>query len=62
MVIADAVAPTLSSVLTDIGSVFTALTGYVGNVCTTIVNTPILLLSFAVGIAFVIVRFVKALF
>ena len=58
----DIVAPTLSSVLTDVGSVFTALIGYVGNVCTTIVNTPILLLSFSIGIAFVIVRFVKALF
>ena len=62
MVTADAVAPTLSSVLTDIGSVFTALIGYVGDVCTTIVSTPVLLLSFSVGIAFVIVRFVKALF
>lgn len=62
MPVADAVAPTLSSILTDVGTVFTALIGYVGTVCTTIVNTPVLLISFCLGIGFVIVRFVKAMF
>ena len=59
MPVADAVVPTLSSILTDVGTVFTAL---VGTVCTTIVNTPVLLISFCLGIGFVIVRFVKAMF
>ncbi len=53
---------TLSSVLTDIGSVFTALIGYVGNVCQTIVNNPLLLIGFCIPFAFAIVKFVKRLF
>lgn len=62
MQVADTVAPTLASILTDVGSVFTALIGWVGDVCTTMVNTPVLLISFCLGIGFVIVRFVKAMF
>ena len=31
---------TLASVLTDIGSVFTSMIGYVGSVCETIVGNP----------------------
>lgn len=53
---------TLSSVLTDIGSVFTALIGYVSNVCSTIVSNPLLLLGFCIPFAFAIVSFVKRLF
>lgn len=53
---------TLSSLLTDIGSIFTALIGYVGNVCTTIVSQPLLLLGVAIPFAFAIVSFVRRLF
>lgn len=53
---------TLSSVLTDIGSVFTSLTGYVGDVCEIIVANPILLVGFSIPFAFAIVSFVKKMF
>ena len=53
---------TLSSVLTDIGSVFTSMIGYVGNVCETIVGNPVLLIGFCIPFAFAIVKFVKRLF
>ena len=55
-------ATTLSDVLTSIGSVFTALIGYVGDVCETIVSTPVLLIGFCIPFAFAIVHFVKKLF
>lgn len=60
MLIAEAT--TLSSVLESIGTVFTALIGYVGSICQTIVDNPILLLGFAIPFAFAIVHFVKKLF
>lgn len=53
---------TLASVLTDIGSVFTSMIGYVGNVCETIVGNPVLLIGFCIPFAFAIVKFVKRLF
>ena len=53
---------TLSTVLTDIGSVFTSMIGYVGNICETIVGNPLLLIGFTIPFVFAIVRFVKALF
>lgn len=53
---------TLTSVLTDIGSVFTNLIGYVQSVCETIVSNPLLLLGFTIPFAFAIVKFVKRLF
>lgn len=53
---------TLASLLTDIGSIFTALIGYVSNVCQTIVSNPLLLLGFAIPFAFAIVTFVKKMF
>lgn len=59
MLIADI---TLSSVLTDIGSVFTALIGYVGSICETIVANPLLLVGFCIPFSFAIVKFVKRLF
>ena len=52
----------LQSVLTDIGSVFTSLIGYVGDVCETIVGNPILLIGFTIPFAFAIVSFVKRMF
>lgn len=53
---------TLSSVLENVGSVFTALIGYVGDICETIVGNPLLLLGFTIPFAFAIVSFVKRLF
>ncbi len=53
---------TLSSVLTDIGSVFTSMIGYVGSVCETIVGNPLLLIGFCIPFAFAIVKFVKRMF
>lgn len=53
---------TLSSVLTDIGSVFTSMIGYVGSICETIVGQPLLLIGFCIPFAFAIVSFVKKLF
>lgn len=53
---------TLASVLSDIGSVFASLVGYVGDVCETIVSNPVLLLGFSIPFAFAIVKFVKRLF
>ena len=53
---------TLASVLTDIGSVFTSLTGYVGDVCGIIVSNPLLLVGFSIPFAFAIVTFVKKMF
>ena len=52
-------ATTLSTLLTNVGDVFTAFIGYVGDVCETIVGTPLLLLSACVGLAFAIIGFVK---
>ena len=53
---------TLSSVLTDVGSVFTSMIGYVGSVCEAIVGNPLLLIGFCIPIAFAIVHFVKKMF
>lgn len=53
---------TLTSVLTDIGSVFTAMVGYVGDICKTIVDNPLLLVGFCIPFGFAIVSFVKKLF
>lgn len=48
---------TLASVLTDIGSVFTSMIGYVGSVCETIVGNPLLLIGFCIPFAFAIASF-----
>ena len=55
-------ASTLSDVLTNVGSVFTALIGYVSTVCETIVSNPLLLVGVCLPIAFAIVSFVRKLF
>lgn len=55
-------ASTLSTVLADIGSVFTAMIGYVGDICETIVGNPLLLVGFCIPFAFAIVGFVKRMF
>lgn len=53
---------TLSTVLTDIGNVFTSMIGYVGSICETIVGQPLLLIGFCIPFAFAIVSFVRRLF
>ena len=53
---------TLSSVLANVGSVFTSFVGYVGDVCETIVYNPILLLGFCVPFVFAIIKLVKRMF
>lgn len=53
---------TLASVLENVGTVFTSLTGYVGDVCGIIVNNPLLLLGFSIPFAFAIVSFVRKMF
>ncbi len=53
---------TLSQLLTDMGSVFTAMIGYVGDICSAIVAQPLLLIGVAIPLAFAIVSFVKRLF
>ena len=41
----DPVVPTMTTLLTDLGTVATSVFSWVGNVATTIVSTPILLLT-----------------
>jgi len=60
MLIAEAT--TLASLLTSIGSVFSAFIGYVGDIAEAIVGTPLLLLGVSIPIAFGIVSFVRRLF
>lgn len=60
MLVAEAM--TLSDLLTSIGSIFTALIGYVGDICTAITSQPLLLIGFAIPFTFAIVSFVRKLF
>lgn len=53
---------TLSQLLTDMGSVFTAMIGYVGDICSAIVSQPLLLIGLAIPLAFAVVTFVRKLF
>ena len=52
----------LPGLLTAIGSIFTALIGYVSSICTTITDEPLLLLGVAIPFTFAIVSFVRKLF
>ena len=60
MLVAEAT--TLASLLTSIGSIFTAFISYVGDIAEAIVGTPLLLLGVSIPIAFAIVTFVRKLF
>lgn len=53
---------TLATVLSDVGTVFESLIGYVGDICSTIISNPLLLLGFTIPFAFAIVKFVKRMF
>lgn len=52
---------TLSSILTDIGSVFTQIISWVGTVTTTIVSSPLLLIGVSIPIAGAGIGFFKRL-
>jgi len=52
---------TLQSWLTDLGSIFTAMTGYVGSICEMFMTTPVLMVSFGIVFAFSIIGLVKRL-
>ena len=53
--------PTLTSILADITSVFTAAIGWVGQVATTVVDTPLLLVGCILGIGGVAISYFKRL-
>lgn len=53
--------PTLTEFLTTLGSVFTALMGYVGDVFDFIASNPLCLVFIGSSLAFIIVRFTKKL-
>lgn len=55
-------AMTLQELLSTIGSIFTALVGYVGDICNAIAAQPLLLIGFALPFAFAVVSFVRRLF
>lgn len=52
---------TLSSILTDLGSIFTAVFGWVPTVFQTILGNPLLFLMIAIGIPFIAIGVVKRL-
>ena len=53
---------TLASTLTSLGSIFTALMGYVADVVQTIVSEPLLFIPFGISITYSIIRITKRLF
>lgn len=55
-------AATLSTVLTDVSTVFTSFIGFVSSVCQTITSNPLLLLGFCVPFVFAIISLVRKLF
>lgn len=54
-------ATTLASFLADIGTVFTSATGWVGTVVSVIMDTPVLLVPFALGIGMTAIGIFNAL-
>ena len=58
----EATTTSLADILSNVGTVFTALIGYVGSVCETIVSNPLLLIGVCIPLAFAIVSFVRRLF
>lgn len=53
---------TLTSTLTSLGSIFTALMGYVVSVVQTIVSEPLLFIPFGISMTYSIIRITKRLF
>ena len=52
----------LSTTLTNLGSIFTGLMGYVSTVVETIVNEPLLFIPFGISLTYSVVRIAKRLF
>lgn len=52
---------TMGSILTDIGSIFTQFVTMLGNIASTVVSSPILLLFVVFGLAFAAVGLFKRL-
>lgn len=50
---------TMTALLTDMGSIFTAVTGYFGDVIEMFVEQPILLLTFGVSFVAVVVNMAR---
>lgn len=55
-------AEALSTTLTNLGSIFTGLMGYVATVVETIVSTPLLFIPFGISLTYSVVRIAKRLF
>lgn len=55
-------AETLTSTLTNLGSIFTSLMGYVADVVQTIVSEPLLFIPFGISITYSIIRITRRLF
>lgn len=55
-------AETLTTTLTNLGSIFTSLMGYVADVVETIVSEPLLFIPFGISITYSIIRITKRLF
>ena len=51
----------MSSLLAGVGEVLTELGGWVGTIANTIINTPILLVTFVLGLAFTGIRLFHSL-
>ena len=62
MLLADAVTPTITSVLTQLTEVFTWLTGKIGDLVNVIMAQPLLLIPIGITLSYVVVRFFKMLF
>ena len=55
-------AEALSTTLTNLGSIFTGLMGYVATVVDTIVSEPLLFIPFGISLTYSVVRIAKRLF
>ena len=55
-------AETLTNTLTNLGSIFTALMGYVSDVVQVIVQEPLLFIPFGISITYSIIKITKRLF
>lgn len=55
-------AETLTTTLTNLGSIFTSLMGYVADVVETIVSEPLLFIPFGISITYSIIKITKRLF
>lgn len=55
-------AEALATTLTDLGSVFTSMTGYVGSIVETITSEPLLFIPFGISMTYSVIRITKRLF